>query len=268
MKEYFSLDGNTLNNFYYLDVIEDFEIFRGPPGNTGRIGQSGQQGFQGQQGIRGHKGDMGETGDKGQQGYRGKEGEEGERGITGKAGDKGARGLFGKKGDKGDFGPKGADGFIGEAGSEGEKGPTGYIGLQGDQGERGDTPEVKIVIEDSMGMDGMRMDGFPNREGIDNMKNISSIGNNYNDPLKEGAVAPVLKQDYKYPLEAQCPYNSYINGFAFEIPDIGDGNAKQMRYEDVRERVTNSNHMSAQLNPGMPYTYRVKCKTINNKGLN
>ena len=148
MREYYSIkDGEILNNFYKLNIIEDFTIFKGldvdlsspqidnPKGPKGEIGYQGPQGKQGLQGDRGRRGEMGDVGDKGEQGYQGEEGEaglKGRDGLKGKTGEPGTEGSIGPKGNfglKGDKGEKGQTGIDGFAGQKGEK---------GDRGERGD----------------------------------------------------------------------------------------------------------------------------------
>lgn len=264
MKEYMSLDGGITNNLYNYQNIENFEIFKGPDGNYGNIGNTGPVGEQGLQGIRGYQGDIGDIGDQGPQGFKGKEGPEGERGTKGEKGKQGVVGLMGVRGERGLFGKQGPVGFSGPVGIEGPKGRTGFQGDQGDTGEMGDTQNPDIEIRNSnSNLEGLRMNGFKNLPHIDKLRN-NAISTAFKDPLNEGSVIPLLKLDYKYPIEAQCPYNGYMNGLVFEIPDLVESSSRESRYEDYSDRITNSTHWMAWTNPGLPYTYRIDCKVINN----
>ena len=145
MKEYYSInDAEILNNFYNLNIIEDFTIFKGldvdislpqinkPKGPTGEIGYQGSQGKQGLQGDRGKGGQMGNAGDKGEQGYQGEEGEPGLKGRDG------LKGKTGEPGEEGGIGPKGNFGLKGDRGEKGQKGIDGFVGQKGEKGDRGE----------------------------------------------------------------------------------------------------------------------------------
>ena len=152
MKEYYSIeDGDILDNYFKLNIIENFTIFKGldvdlptininkPKGPDGEIGYEGPQGKQGMQGNRGRKGEMGDIGDKGEQGYQGEEGEPGLKGLDGRKGDKGEQGTQGNVGGSGDTGIKGEKG---EKGEKGDMGFTGPSGLRGETGEKGNDGEA------------------------------------------------------------------------------------------------------------------------------
>lgn len=291
MKEYYGLDGEVANNLYKFDIIENFEIFQGPNGNVGEIGYTGQQGIQGIQGKRGNTGDLGDNGDLGPDGYQGQEGKAGEKGNKGIKGDTGMLGLQGRRGEKGIFGPRGEDGFIGEAGDQGPKGRFGYLGDQGGIGDKGETISAKTIFESQQnGMEGFRMNGFPNFDGVSTYKdaqgeeqtkkvdviNSALTGHYYRDPRNKGAVIPAIASNYKRNTEAQCPYNGYMNALSVFIPDMGAAFAEQTRYgdgskdkeyivtdsNDYIKRPDNAGHEQARMNPGMPYAYLADCKVL------
>ena len=291
MKEYYGLDGKITNNLYKFNLMENFEIFDGPQGNTGEMGFVGQQGYQGIQGKRGNPGDFGDTGDMGPDGYKGNEGEQGEKGSKGIKGDTGMLGLQGRRGEKGIFGPRGEDGFIGEAGDQGPKGRVGYLGDQGEIGDKGETVSAKTIFENQMnGMEGFRMNGFPNYDGsityIDatgnkvekkvEVINESLNGHYYRDPKNKGAVLPAIASNYKRNVEAQCPYNGYMNAFVYQIPDLAYKMAQRSYYgngKSDKEYIVNTGdkyirppedagHQEARMNPGMPYAYQTDCKVL------
>ena len=265
MKEYMTLNGKITNNLYNYQVFENFEIFKGPNGNYGNIGSPGPVGEQGLQGIRGYQGDIGEIGDQGPHGFKGKEGPEGNKGTKGVKGDRGVVGLMGVRGERGLFGQQGPIGYSGPVGIEGPKGRTGFQGDQGDQGDMGDTQVPNVDITDAIGSNlvAFRMNGFKNLPNIDKLRN-NAVSPVFKDPRNEGSIIPVLQTNYKFPIEAQCPYNGYMNGLVFEIPDLVESSSKESRYEDYSDRITNSTHFMAWTNPGLPYTYRIDCKVIDN----
>lgn len=291
MKEYYGIDGKITNNLYKFDMIENFEIFKGPSGNTGNIGHVGQQGYQGIQGKRGNPGTFGEAGEIGPDGYKGQEGKIGDTGVKGAKGDTGVLGLQGRRGEKGIFGPKGGDGFIGEVGDQGPKGRLGYKGDQGKIGDIGETVSAKTIFESQQnGMEGFRMNGFPNFDGFSSyidaqgkeqtrkvdVLNSALTGHYYRDPRNKGAVIPAIASNYKRNTEAQCPYNGFMNALSVFVPDIGTAFSEQTRYgdgskdeeyivtdsNDYIKRPDNAGHEQARMNPGMPYAYLADCKVL------
>ena len=53
MKEYYSINEKELyNNNYNIDIIENFQIFKGPDGPKGERGYEGIRGLQGLQGLQ------------------------------------------------------------------------------------------------------------------------------------------------------------------------------------------------------------------------
>ena len=234
MKEYYSIDNKIVDNYYYIDIIEEFEIFKGysnPKGPKGEIGIEGPTGNQGLQGDRGLKGSIGDTGDIGETGYQGLEGE---KGIKGRDGAKGGKGV---KGSMGDTGPKGKFGETGEKGFKGNKGETGYQGRQGQKGqfgERGDegtTFDHNIYIDylnkngdgsegNSHGNNGVSMTGFT-KKSDDVVPYYDHVGPrmcsefyNYRNEQNIDQGRPVQAWNmYHGTRENKCCYNSYINGF-------------------------------------------------------
>ena len=263
MKQYYSInETELLNNYYTMPIIENFQIFRGPTGNQGTRGHIGFQGDQGLQGERGYKGIMGETGGIGPVGFQGLEGEGGTTGKKGTKGDKGARGFEGHRGEKGIHGLNGPHGFKGPTGFVGPKGRPGYQGPQGPRGTKGPSPDTKIILTpDENSTAAFNMHGFY-KAGDSNERNRASSGNHWRDPKRGGDPTPAIATNYKFRLEAQCPYNGYLNAFSWwsEHADrdfIASGNKTS--------RVSATNHLRYRNNIGLPYNYRVDCLVVKNE---
>lgn len=262
MKLYYSInEKDLLDNYYEINIIENFEIFKGPSGNQGNRGYTGTRGLQGLDGDRGYTGIMGETGDIGPDGYQGLEGDKGIEGKKGTKGDIGPRGFEGSRGEKGNFGLNGPQGFKGPTGFKGPDGRPGYQGPAGDKGPRGDTDDSSVTaVPDNAGVSGLYMHGFY-KDSDSNNKYQASFGN-FKDPRNGGSFDPALRLDYYMRREAQCQYNGYLNGMAY-FSFRGDGD-KIYWNKNVTDRVTNSNHLKHRNNTGLPYRFRVGCKVVEN----
>lgn len=263
MKEYYSINENKLlDNYYKIEpVIEHFEIFRGPKGNKGSRGYTGGQGQQGLQGERGYRGIMGETGDRGEVGFQGLEGDKGVKGQEGTKGDTGARGFEGNRGEKGVNGLQGPLGYKGKPGPKGYDGRPGYKGLQGDRGAQGITQDTKIeLLPDENSTAAWDMHGFYGASDA-NVRNESASGNHWRDPKRNGDSTPAIKTNYRARLEAQCPYNGFINAFTWWTDD---GNRGYIVPSSQTRRITDTNHWQAANNIGLPYRFRVDCKVVKN----
>jgi hypothetical protein len=262
MKLYYSINEiDLLDNYYELNIIENFEIFKGPTGNDGQRGYTGTRGLQGLDGERGYRGIMGETGDRGPDGYQGLEGPKGIQGKEGTKGDIGPRGFEGSRGEKGESGLQGPQGFQGPRGFPGPDGRPGYQGPQGDKGPRGLTDDTSVnVVDDKAGVGGLYMHGFYNNP--DSRNKYSAPFGNFKDPRRGGDSTPALRLDYEMRKEAQCQYNGYLSGFAyFSFNGNGD---KIYWNKDVTGRVTDSNHLGHRTNPGLPYRFKASCKVVEN----
>lgn len=262
MKSYYSINENDLiDNYYQLNIIENFEIFKGPKGNKGERGYTGPRGLQGLDGERGYKGMLGDTGDRGPDGYQGLEGEKGIEGKKGVKGDIGPRGFEGSRGDKGEFGPEGPIGYDGPKGFPGSDGRDGFQGPQGIKGPSGDTLDTSVTLGgDTAGVSGLEMHGFTNI-GDSHMQNTSSFGN-FKDPRNGGSSIPAYRLDYNFTKEAQCQYNGYLAGFKYYT---FYGYRDKIYWDrDVKDRNTNAIHMNHRENNGLPYRYHVDCKVVNN----
>ena len=203
------------------DVVFNFVIPRGLPGERGPVGPTGLtgpagpqgiQGIQGPQGATGAKGDKGdpgpqgiqgeqgipgETGPRGETGPQGVQGLPGETGATGPKGDKGDTGPQGPKGEKGDTGeqgPAGADGAKGETGETGPQGPQGEQGIQGEPGTPGTSVTVSSVTE-STEDGGTNTVTFSDGETL-NVKNGSKGADGAPGAPGEDGYTPVKGIDY------------------------------------------------------------------------
>lgn len=263
MKSYYSINGkDLLDNYYEINIIENFEIFKGPNGNQGPRGYTGSRGLQGLDGERGYKGIMGDTGDRGPDGYQGFEGDKGIQGKKGTKGDIGARGFEGSRGEKGEFGLDGPEGYKGPIGFEGPPGRPGYPGPQGPRGDKGITDDASVVVvPDQAGVNGLYMHGlYRDPETFLKMKAANS---NWKDPRDGGNPTPSTMLDYYFRTEAQCQYNGYLTGFAFHNNNA-DGD-KIYWDKDVRDKVTNGEHLTHRQNPGLPYRFNVDCRVVKNE---
>jgi hypothetical protein len=262
MKSYYSINENDLiDNYYQLNIIENFEIFKGPKGNKGDRGYTGPRGLQGLDGERGYKGMLGDTGDRGPDGYQGLEGEKGIQGKKGIKGDIGPRGFEGARGDKGEFGPEGPVGYDGPKGFPGSDGRDGFQGPQGIKGPSGDTLDTSVTLGgDTAGVSGLYMHGFYNNGDSSNLY-TSSFGN-FKDPRNGGSSIPAYRLNYEMRKEAQCQYNGYLAGLKYYTLDA---NRDKIYWDrDVKDKITNTNHLNHRLNNGLPYRYEVDCKVVNN----
>ena len=236
MREYYSIDKKIVDNYYYIDIIEEFEIFKGysnPKGPKGEIGIEGPKGNQGLQGDRGLKGSIGDTGDIGETGYQGLEGEKGIKGRDGPKGEKGIKGTMGDTGPKGKFGKKGEKGFKGSKGETGYQGRQGQKGPFGERGDEGTTFDHNIYIDylnkngddeegNTHGNNGVSMTGFTKRPD-DNYPYVDYRGPtmcsefnsvNYRSEQNIDQGRPVQAWNtYHGTRENKCCYNSYLNGF-------------------------------------------------------
>jgi len=263
MKSYYSInEKDLLDNYYEINIIENFEIFKGPKGNQGSRGYTGIRGLQGIDGERGYRGIMGDTGDRGPDGYQGYEGEKGVQGKKGTKGDIGARGFEGSRGEKGEFGIDGPEGYKGPRGFEGPVGRPGYPGPQGPIGNKGITDDASVrVVSDQAGVNGPYMHGlYKNHDS--NLKYKAPFGN-WKDPRDGGNPTPALRVDYYMRREAQCQYNGYLTGMAF-WNNNADGD-KIYWNKDVKDKVTNGEHLKHRQNPGLPYLINVDCRVVNNE---
>ena len=263
MKLYYSInEKDLLDNYYEINLIENFEIFKGPKGNQGARGYTGVRGLQGIDGERGYKGIMGDIGDRGPDGYQGYEGDKGIQGKKGTKGDIGARGFEGPRGEKGDFGLDGPEGHKGSKGFKGPYGPPGYPGPPGPKGDRGITDDTKIrAVSDKAGVSGLYMHGFYS-DPESNQKYQASFGN-FKDPRNGGNPTPALRLDYYMRKEAQCQYNGYLSGMAFYS---NNADWDKIYWErDVKDKITNNDHLKHRQNPGLPYRFRVDCRVVENE---
>ena len=123
-------NANVTNAGTEEDLILNFSIPRGEPGETGPTGPKGAPGEPGPQGPAGKDGVPGEQGPKG------------EPGETGPQGEPGPKGDPGPEGPQGDPGPEGPQGPQGEPGPQGDPGPEGPQGPQGVPGKDGTSFQV------------------------------------------------------------------------------------------------------------------------------
>lgn len=262
MKSYYSINGkDLLDNYYEINIIENFEIFKGPKGNQGSRGYTGSRGLQGVDGERGYRGIMGDTGDRGPDGYQGFEGDKGVQGKKGTKGDIGPRGFEGPRGEKGAFGLEGPEGYKGPIGFKGPDGRPGYPGPQGEKGDKGITEDGDVrVVSDKVGVSGLYMHGFYSSSDSNNKMRVANT--NWKDPRRGGDPTPSTMLDYYMRKEAQCQYNGYLHGMAYYSMN-GDWD-KIYWDKNVRDRVTNSNHVKHRQNQGLPYRFQVDCKVVEN----
>jgi len=272
MKEYFSVNENKLlNNYYELQVIEGFEIFKGNTGNIGQRGYVGSQGQQGMQGNRGYRGEIGDLGSSGDVGYKGNEGLPGIQGEQGMAGDDGPIGFDGNMGDKGSKGSRGSAGPDGEDGEIGIIGLKGYQGPQGVRGAMGNTPENNITIGDDE--NNTKLNLLTGEEINNGVPTINTTGNTIKDPINGQPMNPARKTEFNINEEIQCPWNGYLNGFTWTSDDNPNLNPFQI-YENTEETIDSKSKTGKDLHTedfnfkkmvkGLPYKYRVDCKVIHN----
>lgn len=260
MKEYYSINEKDIyNNYYDVKIIETFQIFKGPDGSKGERGYDGIIGLQGLQGERGNKGIIGDTGDIGPVGYQGNEGIKGIQGVEGEDGSRGAVGLTGFRGEKGIFGLEGPDGFKGPRGEQGRPGRQGFRGPQGPRGDKGPKTEQNITVQpDNIGTP-ITMHGFVKDPSIFDY----NPGILVQDP-RNGGKQVLHKLNIKGGLDAECSHNGYLTGFLWWNDLVkgeyitSEGNATET------DRITNSNHYNKSNQTGLPHSYRVECKRINN----
>lgn len=126
-----------LDNYYYLDTIENFDDLKGKKGPQGLEGIKGVQGNVGMKGLSGAVGPDGIKGSPGFTGPRGNKGDKGDRGTIGDVGGQGIKGVKGPQGPDGVTGPRGYRGLRGKVGSIGDKGLEGEKGLVGPPGDSG-----------------------------------------------------------------------------------------------------------------------------------
>ncbi|KAJ3606901.1 hypothetical protein NHX12_026419 [Muraenolepis orangiensis] len=128
---------------HHTQIIKNFTILRGAPGQPGAKGNRGETGGKGPMGLTGTKGDRGPIGgrgvlgEKGFVGPKGNQGEAGPSGLKGVPGMKGSKGSYGQQGTSGDRGQKGDLGIPGKIGLPGPKGPSGIQGQTGLPGIHG-----------------------------------------------------------------------------------------------------------------------------------
>jgi len=263
MKEYFSINENDLyNNYNNMKIIENFQIFKGPDGLSGERGYEGVSGLQGLQGERGYRGNIGDTGDIGEKGYQGSEGKKGIAGVKGVDGDRGPQGLSGFRGEKGISGLIGPPGFKGDIGPIGRDGRPGFRGQQGIRGERGPKSTSNVTVQpDETAVMAIPMDGFLKGPIVDVFKNTAAM--TFPDPKNKGNTTPALRQDYKYGIEAECPYNGYISGLTWYNKRILSGD--YVSTGNSKDRVNNSAHNQKKLQYGLPHEIKVDCNRIDVK---
>ena len=263
MKEYYSINEKELyNNNSNIEIIENFQIFKGPDGSNGERGYEGIRGLQGLQGERGYKGNMGDTGIRGPKGYAGSEGKNGIQGVTGVDGDRGALGFTGYRGEKGVFGTTGPKGFKGATGFVGRDGRPGF---RGDQGVRGDKGKMSIqnisLKEDNTAIAGWQMHGFlkadpPPGEIISRAPMIIP------DPRNGGNLNPTREMNFKPNIELECPYNGYISGLVWYNRQLNSGEYISNTDGTDRAKLTNSAHNNKTLQSGLPHIIKVDCNRV------
>lgn len=265
MKEYFSINEKELynNNYNYnIEIIENFQIFKGPDGSNGERGYEGIRGLQGLQGERGYKGNMGDMGVRGPQGYEGSEGNKGIQGVTGVDGDRGALGFTGYRGEKGIFGTTGPKGFKGPVGPVGRDGRPGFRGNQGVRGDKGEMSSQNISLkDDNTGVAAWEMHGFLKHTDTD--KVISTAKMIIPDPRNSGNfLNPTREMNFKPSIELECPYNGYISGLEWYNTQLKSrDHISNTRGTDINI-VENTAHINKRLQTGLPHTIKVDCTRV------
>jgi len=262
MKEYYSINEKELyNNNYNIDIIENFQIFKGPDGPKGERGYEGIRGLQGLQGERGYKGNMGNTGDRGQKGYQGLEGDQGMQGISGVDGDRGAIGFQGYRGEKGLFGSIGSKGFRGPMGPVGRQGRNGFRGGQGIRGKKGEISSQNISLEpDDTAVGAFPMHGFLYHPSTRLAVKESTI--NFPDPKNRGNTGSSLRLKYRSKIEAECPYNGYLTGFLWYTNFAESGEYIHDKDETTTGKVSDMDHFNKTNQTGLPHLITVDCKRV------